>query len=189
MESISFSQWKAQIEANVFMTINMTKAVLPYMRKQRNGKIINISSVNGRLAMPAFAPYATSKFAIEGFSEALRSEMLPFNVYVSLIEPGSYPTEIWDRGFALMAKQHEQDYIMLEERIMELAKHSAASKRNPMEVAHLICKIASTKKPKLRYPVSFSDRLMVSVKNWLPWSWLELLIKNILKTSKKQHKI
>lgn len=94
MEEIPFEDWVQTMETNFFGIVVMTQEVLPHMREAKSGKIINISSVSGRLGFPGYGPYAASKFALEGFSESLRFEMLPYGVHVSLVEPGAYQTAI-----------------------------------------------------------------------------------------------
>lgn len=87
--------FRKQFETNVFGLINVTKTVLPYIRKHSGAKIINVSSISGLTGFPALSPYAASKYALEGFSESLRLELLPFGIETALIEPGSYKTSIW----------------------------------------------------------------------------------------------
>ena len=84
VEELSAEQWRKQFDVNVFGVIDVTRAVLPYMRERQSGTIINLSSISGRFGFPGLAPYAASKHAIEGFSESLRLEMLPYNVHVVL---------------------------------------------------------------------------------------------------------
>ncbi|GAA3324660.1 hypothetical protein GCM10020331_053430 [Ectobacillus funiculus] len=104
-EELAAEQWRQQFEVNFFGLVTVTKAVLPSMRERRSGKIINISSISGRIGFPSMGPYVSSKFAVEGFSESLRLEMLRYGVYVVLIEPGSYRTDIWSKGLESVKKQ------------------------------------------------------------------------------------
>lgn len=97
VEEVSMEAWRRQMETNFFGLIAVTKGVLPIMRMQRAGLIINVSSVSGLTGFPGYAPYAASKFAVEGFSESLRQEMLSFGVRVVLVEPGSFRTPIWGK--------------------------------------------------------------------------------------------
>jgi NAD(P)-dependent dehydrogenase (short-subunit alcohol dehydrogenase family) len=77
LEELAVEEWRRQFETNFFGLVAVTKAVLPAMRERRNGKIVNISSISGRIGFPSMGPYVASKFAVEGFSESLRLEMLP----------------------------------------------------------------------------------------------------------------
>ena len=92
-EEFSSAQIRAQMEVNFFAAIEMTRAVLPVMRRQQSGHILNISSIGGRVNIGGFALYGASKFALEGFSEALRDEVKPLGIHVTIIEPGAFRTE------------------------------------------------------------------------------------------------
>jgi len=92
-EEFSSAQIREQMEVNFFGAIEMTRAVLPVMRRQQSGHILNISSIGGRVNIGGFALYGASKFALEGFSEALRDEVKPLGIHVTIIEPGAFRTE------------------------------------------------------------------------------------------------
>src|SRR5881275_2901353 len=94
IEESSIADTQAQLDTNLFGVIRMVQAVLPVMRQQGSGRIINISSLVGHVAPPHLGPYSTSKFALEGLSEALSEEVRPFGVSVSLVEPGYVNTPI-----------------------------------------------------------------------------------------------
>jgi len=98
IEDVPLEDWYRQMETNFFGTVAMTKAVLPVMRERRRGTIVNMSSVSGRMAFPGYAAYASSKFAVEGFTESLRLELKPLGIHAVLVEPGAYKTAIWDKG-------------------------------------------------------------------------------------------
>jgi len=92
-ETIPDAAVRAQFETNVFGTMNVTRAVLPGMRAQRSGRIFNLSSMAGYIGGTHYAVYAASKFAVEGFSESLAAELLPFGIFVTLVEPGFFRTD------------------------------------------------------------------------------------------------
>jgi len=184
-EEIAMEAWRQQLETNVFGTIAVTKAALPLMREAGRGTIINISSVSGRFALPAFAPYATSKFAIEGFSEALRLEMRPFGVRVVLVEPGPYRTDIWAKGFAGFAAKENSPYKAELEAILRYARRTAEASPDPVEVAQLIARIAEHPQPKLRYPIGRQAALMLWLKERLPWRWVEAILLRELKRQQR----
>ena len=97
-EEIPIQEYQLQMDTNFFGTIRVTQAVLPFMRKQGQGMIINMSSISGEIGFPGMSPYVSSKFALEGWSESLRLELAPFSIPVILIEPGSFQTNIWTTG-------------------------------------------------------------------------------------------
>lgn len=100
IEDVPMEHFRQQFETNVFGVIHVTKTVLPYIRKHGGAKIINVSSISGLTGFPALSPYVSSKHALEGFSESLRIELLPFGIETALIEPGSYKTSIWSTSLS-----------------------------------------------------------------------------------------
>jgi NAD(P)-dependent dehydrogenase (short-subunit alcohol dehydrogenase family) len=173
VEDVTMEAYRRQFETNVFGLIAMTKIVLPSMRKRRQGKIINISSISGRFGFPALSPYTASKHAIEGFTESLRLEMLPYGVYVSLVEPGSYKTAIWSKGMSTQSNKAKSAYKAYLSNILQEINQSSKNAGNPQEVADLIVRIATSKRPKLRYPIGKNVKMQLLLKNLLPWKWLE----------------
>jgi len=108
-EEVSLEEYRQQFETNFFGVIGVTQAILPMMRKQGRGKIINMSSISGRVGFPGLSPYVSSKYALEGWSESLRLELKPFGIDVVLIEPGSYQTSIWTSGKQITDKSLHKD--------------------------------------------------------------------------------
>lgn len=99
-EEITEQQFREQYETNVFGVIAVTQAILPLLRAQRSGHILNVSSVAGLSAMPGFSAYASSKFALEGISEALAAEVRPLGIHVILVEPGAFRTAFGTTGIS-----------------------------------------------------------------------------------------
>ncbi|ALX48840.1 SDR family oxidoreductase [Lentibacillus amyloliquefaciens] len=175
-EEVPLEAWREQFETNLFGLIAVTKAVLPHMRKRQDGTIINLSSISGRMALPGLGPYAASKFAVEGFSEALRLEMLPHGVHVVLVEPGSYQTDIWSKGMSDFNVDLESPYSEETETLMKMVSHIAKTADDPEEVTRLIVKVTQENNPNLRYPVGKNVKTMTRLKTLLPWRWLEHMI-------------
>lgn len=182
-EHISMDEWIAQFETNVFSVVAITKAFLPMMRKQKRGKIVNIGSISGRFGFPAMGAYASSKWALAGFSESLRLELLPFNIYVSLVEAGSFQTDIWGKSLQnVQIKPEQEEYKEYLQFIYHSAQQTANQAEDPQKVIHLIKKICDAKKPKLRYQVGKGVKLQIALKTVLPWSAIEtVFIKKIRK--------
>ncbi|MEW9701377.1 SDR family oxidoreductase [Paenibacillus sp. SI8] len=181
VEDVSMEAWRAQLETNVFGVISATKAVLPHMRRQGSGCIVNVSSVSGLSAYPGYAPYSTSKFAVEGFSESLRLEMKPYGVRVVLVEPGAYRTEIWRKGFDAIHTSDASPYGNTFNKILRYSKQAASSAPDPQEVADKIARIVVTASPKLRYPLGRGVRLGVWGRSALPWTWYEAILLRLLR--------
>ena len=98
VEDLSLDEFKSQFETNFFGVIRVTKEVIPIMRNQGNGNIINVSSIGGKIGLPLNSAYISSKFAIEGFSESMRYELEQFGIDVILIEPGVVKTHFFENA-------------------------------------------------------------------------------------------
>ena len=158
--SLSSSELAAQFETNVFAAHRMTRAVLPEMLQRRRGTIINISSVLGRLATPFNGAYAASKFALEGLSESLRTELWPFGVRVAVVEPGLFRTEFISNQVTAAEADAEDSVFspfVRRYRRRSLAMHDRAA--DPVRVARVVHKIIRSKRPAFRYPVSVEAHL------------------------------
>jgi len=103
MEEIRMEDLRKQFETNFFSAVRVAQHVLPEMRRRRRGRILNMSSIAGKVALPLFGPYSGSKFALEGMTDALRLEVYPFGIYVVLIEPGYIPTGMENTSLELSA--------------------------------------------------------------------------------------
>ncbi|THE10128.1 SDR family oxidoreductase [Bacillus timonensis] len=187
-EEISISEYKAQFETNFFGLIQVTKLVLPYMRKQRAGKIMNLSSISGQMGFPAISPYVASKYALEGWSESLQFEVRAFGIDVALIEPGSFQTNIWSSGkkVAEQSMLPTSPYQELMKKIEARLEKNQASYGDPLEVATFIVRLAT--KPsltRLRYPVGKGTRFTIILKNALPWKIWEGIVLKILGIDRK----
>ncbi|WP_026701984.1 SDR family NAD(P)-dependent oxidoreductase [Salibacterium aidingense] len=175
VEGVTDQQWREQFDVNFFGVVSLTKALLPMFRSQRSGSIINISSVSGFLGFPGMGAYAGSKFALEGFSESLRYEMLPFHIYVSLIEPGSYQTRIWEKALK-HAAETEGDYKTMMANLQKEALQAAENSTAPEKIAEVVEKILRAKRPNLRYRLGTSAAMLHGLKQTMPARWLEKII-------------
>ncbi|ARK28421.1 SDR family oxidoreductase [Halalkalibacter krulwichiae] len=184
-EQIDVNTWKAQLETNVFGVIAVTKAFLPLMRERRAGKIINIGSISGQFGFPGLGPYVTSKFALSGFSESLRLELLPFNIHVSLIEAGSFKTKIWTKALNQKSSYHNEDYDQFVSNVRQAANRSADDAEDPQKVIHVILQICTAERPKFRYQVGKGVKRLLALKNFLPWPIIEWAIQKKLYNQKR----
>ena len=153
VEDLSLVELREQFETNFFGLVALTKAVLPGMRERRHGRIVNVSSVNGRVAVPGLGAYCASKFAVEGFSESLRHELLPFDVYVALVEPGTFRTDIFDRNrrMAERARDPGSPWYEISRRMEALVDRQVErSTADPRQVARAVADLATAARPRLR---------------------------------------
>lgn len=180
VEEVDLEAWQEQFAVNVWGLLAVTKAVLPVMRRQKSGRIINISSVAGRFGFPALAPYAASKFAVEGLSEALRLELLPFGIQVVLIEPGAFRTAIWEKGLGRIASDSGSPYADMAARIARQVMRSAQTAPPPDAVVATLLKAARAKRLRLRYVVGSGARRLLWLKALLPWTVVERAALRVL---------
>ncbi|WP_445739054.1 SDR family oxidoreductase [Paenibacillus sp. FSL K6-4396] len=181
IEEVSMEDWRRQMDTNLFGLIAVTRAVLPVMREQKQGLIVNLSSVSGLSGFPGYAPYAASKFAVEGFTESLRHEMSSFGVRVVLVEPGAYRTPIWNKGLGEIHRSENSPYKHKLDTVLRYSKHASETAPDPQEVADLIGRIARMRAPRLRYALGKGSRVLIIGKLFLPWKWLEWIIARGLK--------
>ena len=180
-EDIRLEELRLQFETNFFGTVAMTKAVLPVMRQQRSGHIIQVSSINGLQGAASVSSYAASKHALEGWSESLRLELNALGIRVVLVEPGAFQTDIWKRN-AMMGKEAVKNSSPNFQRGLRMRSViEKIPKADPAVVARLIAGIAQDPNPRLRYLVGRDARMMNAMKRILPWKWHEKLIANYLK--------
>ncbi|MBK5447397.1 SDR family oxidoreductase [Bacillus sp. TH22] len=178
VEEIPVEEYRKQFETNLFGAISITQLALPYMREQKSGKIINISSISGQVGFPGLSPYVSSKYALEGWSESLRLEVKPFGIDVALLEPGSYNTNIWEVGKQLAENQSDttSPYKEYMDKIQKHINNGNDTLGNPMDVANKIVEIAEARRTTLRYPIGKGIKFMIFAKKVLPWRLWEFLV-------------
>ena len=159
MEEITLADLRKQFETNFFGLVRMSQRVLPGMRRKLSGRIINMSSIAGKLASPLFGPYSSSKHAVEAVSDAMRLEVYPFGIQVVLIEPGYIPTSMNRNAGELSsayAKGAEQSpYKSVYQGFLKSwAKTTKSSRYTPEDCARVILRAAEDHPPRARYPVT-----------------------------------
>ena len=183
-EDIQLDELRLQFETNFFGAVAMTKAVLPTMRKQQAGHIIQVSSIGGLQGAISVSSYSASKHALEGWSESLRLEVNGLGIKVVLVEPGAFDTGVWTRG-ALMGKEAKKESSPNFQRSLRMRSViQKIPKADPIAVAYAITAIAQDPNPKLRYLVGRDARIQLGMKRLLPWKWYEKIITNYLKIDK-----
>jgi NAD(P)-dependent dehydrogenase (short-subunit alcohol dehydrogenase family) len=178
VESTSIEQAKGQFEVNFFGVFKVCRAVLPAMRRQRSGYIINIGSIGGLLAIPYQSMYSASKFALEGLSEALRMEVRPFGIRVVIIEPGDHKTGLTEnRQFTEISIATDAYSPSFEAALLKTA-HDEQSGPGPEQVARLLYRIVNQRHPRLRYTIGpIPQRAAVWLKRLMPYSILEYTMR------------
>jgi len=173
-EEIPMTEIRRQFETNVFGLIQLTQLVLPAMRAQRWGKVVNISSMGGKLVLPGGAFYHATKFAVEAMSDALRFEVQGFGVDVTVIEPGAIMSQFGDTAAARVddLAEIESDYADFRRTLASAIRKTYAAKDamggEPDDVAQVIENAITARRPKTRYPVTLGARVMMGLRRWLP---------------------
>ncbi|TYQ00182.1 short-subunit dehydrogenase [Tenacibaculum adriaticum] len=184
IEDVSIAEAKYQMEVNLFGIGRLIQLILPQMRKQHSGKIINITSLGGKIAMPMGGWYHASKFALEGLSDSLRYEVKPFGIDVVVIQPGAVKSEWGDIAFDNVKRiSGNGAYQGLTDSYIEAFKTSEKNAVNTNVIAKLVKKAVDTKKPKARYNGGYLSNTMLFLRKLLPDSVFDLLITGMFKIS------
>lgn len=172
IEEITIADYRKQFETNFFGVVRVTQSVLPEMRERRRGRIINMSSVAGKMASPVLGPYSSSKFALESMSDALRIELLPFGVHVILIEPGYIRSDMERAAQELSSK-----YVLGAQKSPYAAVYAGfqrgwgnmtkGSKSKPKDCARVILGAIRAKSPRARYPVTREAKIVTLMRRIL----------------------
>lgn len=163
LEVMSIEETQRIIDTNFIGTVRLCREVLPYMRKNGSGKIINVSSLGGRVAFPFHTSYCSSKFAIEGLSECLQYEVKPFGISVSVLAPGSFYTALAERSECSINAENDSFYTNAMKRVIETNKADCRKMTSFLPFALKVEQILKCKKPKLRYFAGRPDQKFFSV--------------------------
>jgi NAD(P)-dependent dehydrogenase (short-subunit alcohol dehydrogenase family) len=169
LEYIPIEELRRQLEVNLVGQVAVTQAFLALLRKG-SGRVVNVSSIGGRIALPFAGPYAASKFGIEAISDSLRRELRPWGIEVSVIEPGSVATKIWEKGTAKareltekLSPEGQELYGGAIAKVQKLAAETAARGIPPEEVAKDVAHALTAAKPKTRYLVGRDAKMRARV--------------------------
>jgi short-subunit dehydrogenase len=174
VEEVPLDEVRRQFETNVFGLLRLTQLALPGMRLQRWGKIVNLSSMGGRMVLPGGGIYHATKFAIEALSDALRFEVRGFGVDVVVIQPGAIKTAFGDTAVARVdALGGSADYAPFREALKQQIRNAyegplAAAAVGPEAVAKVIERAISANKPRTRYVITPAAKLLLGLRRWLP---------------------
>jgi len=180
-EDIRLEEVRQQFETNFFGAVAMTKAVLPAMRKQRSGHIIQVSSIVGLNGAITVSSYVASKHALEGWSESLRLEINSLGIKVVLVEPGAFQTDIWTRSAVMGKEVTKPSSPNLQRSLNVRARITKIPKDDPVIVARAIAAITQDPNPRLRYLVGRDAKMQLAMKRILPWKWYEKVIADYFK--------
>lgn len=182
LEDMPMSDAKYQMEVNVFAAARLIQLVLPSMRANKYGRIVNISSVGGKVTLPMGVWYHASKFAIEGLSDALRKEVKQFGIDVIVIEPGGTKSEMTGLGTEYLNQvSGETAYGHLAQGVSKMYAATEKKASDPIVIAKLIKKGIEAKCPKTRYAGASGARLMLFLKSILSDRMFDGLVMSQMK--------
>ncbi|OAP27060.1 MULTISPECIES: SDR family oxidoreductase [Amycolatopsis] len=189
VETLPLSEWRRQFEVNLFGHVAVTQALLPALLRE-SGRVVNISSVGGRVALPAYGPYAGTKFALEAVSDSLRRELAPLGVRVVVVEPGAVRTQMPDRVIAAtnqqagtMSPEQRDRYGRLLEAVNTHAAAHLPNGRPAEDAARVIAKAVTARKPRTRYTVGRDAALITRLSRVVP----DRMLDRVLAASLRPH--
>jgi NAD(P)-dependent dehydrogenase (short-subunit alcohol dehydrogenase family) len=161
---------RAQFDTNVFGLLNVTRAVLPAMQARRSGRVINVSSIGGKVTMPFMGPYTATKHAVEALSDAMRQELAAFGIDVVVVEPGAIRTNFTNRSMDGVRKYRSDTspyapIYRMADRMSETADRLAV---DPIVISRVLARAVASRRPRARYIAPFSGRLAVFFGRALP---------------------
>jgi NAD(P)-dependent dehydrogenase (short-subunit alcohol dehydrogenase family) len=180
LEACDLAEVKRQFETNVFGLISMVQAVLPHMRSRRQGVIVNVASVGGRVAFPLYSPYHASKWAVDGLSESLQFELRDFNIKVKIIEPGPIKTDFYGRSLLLAQKPGLDVYDPYIAATMPQMDRAGEMGSPPSVTASVIWRAVTDGSWKLRYPAGGNAGALLTLRKLLPDAWWTAFLRKQL---------
>ena len=176
-EETSIEIGKQQFETNFWGTVKLTNELLPYFRKQKQGKIITIGSILGLVSLPNVAYYAASKHALEGYFKALRIELNQFNIKVSMVEPSGFKTNIGNSGTNV--KGDIKDYDAFRQKITSYTETQFKNAPGPDPVMNTVLKIVNEKNPKYSHPVGKGTSMILTLQRFAYGVLENTVLKNV----------
>jgi len=181
VEQTSIADARDQLETNFWGAVRVVQRALPVMRRQGHGRIVLISSIGGIVSLPFQAFYSASKFAMEGFGEALGYEVEPFNIEVTLVEPGNVRTEFTDKRRSASARSGDDPYGPAVDKAIDLMSADESNGVPPDRVAKVVQRVLEAKCPSRRISVGKVDeRIGILAKRLLPYRLFEKAAKGSL---------
>jgi NAD(P)-dependent dehydrogenase (short-subunit alcohol dehydrogenase family) len=183
MELISDEDLRGQFETNVFGLVRLCQRFLPGMRARGAGKIINVSSVVGRITLPLQGIYCATKHAVESLTDALRAEVAGLGVQVSLVEPGTIATGFGETATSTVSKYEAMDspYQGAIQRYEGLLEQTYRKSPGPAVIARTIARIVRKKRPAARYVSPRYTRLAIWLFRWMPTRWLDAILRRVMR--------
>jgi NAD(P)-dependent dehydrogenase (short-subunit alcohol dehydrogenase family) len=178
-EETTEAEFTAQLDTNLMGAVRLTRAVLPHMRAQGAGRIVQVSSLGGRVALPMNSAYAASKFGLEGFSAALRLEVKPFGIHVTLVEPPAVATDTLDTSIIEVKNALEPYVARRTAMVQKMRLDGMKSSISMADVAKAILQALSQRNPPLRITVGSQARMVPLMQALMPQARFEALMTRL----------
>lgn len=186
METTTDKDLRSVFETNVFGLMAVTRAFLPRMRERSAGRIVNVSSLGGLFTLPLFGAYNATKHAVESLSDALRIELRPFGIEVSLVEPGPIRTNFSTTSLKSVARyQDDSPYAAVLERFAALTRRTDRMAPGPRATSRAIHHAASSRWPRTRYKLTLPSRLTVAFMRAIPTRLSDAILRRVLRLTPK----
>lgn len=187
MAETTDADMRAMFNTNVFGLMAVTQAFIPQMRERGFGKIINVSSVGGKLTMPFFGAYNATKYAVESMSDALRYELKPFGIDVVVVEPGVINTNFADTSLSKIDKYNREDsaYAAVWAQVDSMRDQIEKMGVGPKVISRAIHRAVKSRRPSARYMAPFKARIMVGAYKATPTSWTDALFRRVFHLRRK----
>jgi len=174
IEALDIDDLRRTLEINAVAPVAVTQAFIPRLRASR-GRVVNISSIGGRISQPFLGPYSASKYALEALSDVMRRELRPWGIHVALVEPGNVKTRIWEKGQSQVDEMRASAGEEIMERyganLARMEKFIKLAERNgvePEKVAKVIAHALTSERPRTRYLVGVDARVQLAIDKALP---------------------
>ncbi len=176
LEEVTDESLRAQYETNVFGLMAMTRAFVPQMRERRSGRVVNVSSVGGKVTFPMMGAYNSTKYAVESLSDALRVELRPFGVKVVVIEPGSIATEFSEVAMGTLTETNASPYASAIADADAMRAKFDDTAVGPEHIARAIETAVTSRSPSARYVRPWRTYMLLAMFSWLPTSWMDAIL-------------
>jgi len=185
LEFLPVEELRRQLEVNSVAPVAVTQAFLPMLRTSK-GRVVHVGSAGGLISTPFLGAYSASKFALEAIADSMRMELRPWSIHVSLVDPGSIATEIWERStnqadrlLEQMPPEFDRLYGAAIPKIKEAARKTERRGRPPMAVAKVVARALTDARPKARYYVGPDAKAQAALARLLPSRWKDRLIVKV----------
>jgi short-subunit dehydrogenase len=186
LEEISDAELREQFDTNVFGLMSVTRTFVPRMRERGFGRVVNISSIGGRVTFPMMGAYHATKYAVEALSNALRMELGAFGVAVSLIEPGAIRTEFSDVTMRSVSRYENGAYAAIVKKAEEMNDRFMATAVGPEHTSRAIVRAIESKRPAARYVAPRRASIVFALFALIPTLWMDGLLRSVMRMSRKR---